>query len=53
MKPLKLFLQPLAIALTLAFVGCSDNDDNTLDKTVNVSFRPTIDAEITRAIADG
>ncbi|MDY4942768.1 MAG: FimB/Mfa2 family fimbrial subunit [Candidatus Limisoma sp.] len=53
MKPLKLFLQPLAIALTLAFVGCSDNNDNTLDKTVNVSFRPTIDAEITRAIADG
>ena len=53
MKPLKLLFLPLAIASTLAFVGCSDNDDNTLDKTVNVSFRPTIDAEITRAIADG
>lgn len=53
MKPLKLLFLPLAIASTLAFVGCSDNDDNTLDKTVDVTFRPTIDAEITRAIADG
>ena len=53
MKPLKLLFLPLAIASTLAFVGCSDNDDDTLDKTVDVTFRPTIDAEITRAIADG
>ncbi|MGM9841699.1 MAG: hypothetical protein ACI31D_05810 [Candidatus Limisoma sp.] len=53
MKPLKLLLLPLAIASTLAVVGCSDNDDDTLDKTVDVTFRPTIDAEITRAIADG